>query len=274
MRIPAIRGVIDRRILVNYRVNPDVLQAVLPPPFHPKLVRGVGIAGICLIRLRGVRPAFLPPWLGIRSENAAHRIAVEWLDETGRLRESVYIPRRDTDSRLNALAGGRLFPGIHHHARFTVRESLDHFEVALRSDDGRTRLAIRAGLAAELPKTSVFRSLAEASTFFEAGSLGYSATGDPRRFQGLELRCLRWEVTPLAVEEVHSSFFEDPDAFPPGSVTFDCALLMRGIRHEWRAREDLCCPVEAIEPVIRPQIAQTVPLARDAGAPKLKSFLM
>ena len=84
MRIPALHGVIDRRILVNYRVNPDAVQAVLPPPFHPKLVRGVGIAGICLIRLRGIRPAFVPSWLGISSENAAHRMAVEWHDATGR----------------------------------------------------------------------------------------------------------------------------------------------------------------------------------------------
>src|SRR5205823_3139369 len=89
MRIPALRGVIDRRILVNYRVNPDVLQAVLPPPFHPKLVRGVAVAGICLIRLRGIRPAFVPSWLGISSENAAHRMAVEWQDANGQLREGV-----------------------------------------------------------------------------------------------------------------------------------------------------------------------------------------
>jgi hypothetical protein len=28
--------------------------------------------------------------------------------------------------------------------------------------------------------------------------------------------------------------------FPPGSVQFDCALLMRGIDHEWLGRESLC----------------------------------
>jgi hypothetical protein len=39
----------------------------------------------------------------------------------------------------------------------------------------------------------------------------------------------------LAVEQVESSFFNDPRRFPSGSVEFDCALLMRGIRHEWRA---------------------------------------
>jgi hypothetical protein len=251
---------------VNYRVNPDVLQAVLPPPFHPKLERGVGIAGICLIRLRGVRPAFVPSWLGISSENAAHRIAVEWRDETGRLREGVYIPRRDTNSRLNAIAGGRLFPGMHHHAGFIVHETADRFEISLRSDDGGTRLTLCATLAAELPKTSVFPSLAAASAFFQAGSLGYSATNDPRRYQGLELRCLAWQVEPLDVAEVHSSFFENTAVFPPGSVEFDCALLMRGIRHAWHAQSDLCCPVEAVEPVVRPEIAgaQTAALLHDA----------
>ena len=184
----------------------------------------------------------MPSWLGVSSENAAHRIAVEWRDETGRLREGVYIPRRDTSSRLNALAGGRLFPGIHHHARFTVHETAERFEIALRSDDDDTRLSLRANLAAELPKTSVFESMQAASAFFEAGSLGYSATDDPRRFQGMELRCLQWHVEPLAVEEVHSTFFEDSAEFPPGSVEFDCALLMRGIHHAWHARADLCCP--------------------------------
>jgi hypothetical protein len=255
MKIPALHGIIDRRVLVNYRVNPDVLQGVLPAPFHPKLVRGVAIAGICLIRLREVRPAFVPSWLGISSENAAHRMAVEWRDETGRLREGVYIPRRDTNSRLNALAGGRLFPGLHHHARFTVHETADRFEIALRSDDGDTRLSLRASLASELPATSVFGSLQAASGFFEGGSVGYSATPDPRRFQGMELRCLNWQVEALAVEEVHSSFFENAASFPPGSVEFDCALLMRGIRHAWHAREDICCPVETAVPVLRPEIA-------------------
>lgn len=83
MKIPVIRGVIDRRILVNYRVDPEALAPLLPAPFRPQLQRGYGVAGICLIRLRGVRPKFLPSWLGISSENAAHRVAVEW-DGDGR----------------------------------------------------------------------------------------------------------------------------------------------------------------------------------------------
>jgi hypothetical protein len=200
------------------------------------------MVGICLIRLKKVRPTFLPSWLGISSENAAHRMAVEW-DDNGAIREGVYVRRRDTNSWLNSLAGGRLFPGIHHHAKFTVEEKPDRCFVALRSDDGVTSMSVRGRRTDKLPASSVFGSLQEASAFFQAGSLGYSATPDASRFQGLELRCLNWQVEPLKIEEVRSSFFEDESLFPKGSIEFDCALLMRGITHEWHGKPDLCCAV-------------------------------
>jgi hypothetical protein len=92
-----------------------------------------------------------------------------------------------------------------------------------------------------LPTTSIFGSLGEASAFFEAGSLGYSATHDLGRYDGLELCCHNWHVEPLEVDEVTSSYFDDTSLFPPGSIELDCALLMRGIEHEWHGRPDLCC---------------------------------
>lgn len=236
MRIPVLRGIIDRRILVNYRADPEVLARVLPNPFRPKLANGAGMAGVCLIRLKQIRPRFLPSLLGISSENAAHRIAVEW-DHNGERQGGVFIPRRDTSSRLNTLVGGTLFPGEHHHAQFQVEERDDHYRIVLDSDDHRTHLAVAGHVAPELPKTSIFASLQEASAFFEQGSLGYSVTARPGEFDGLELRSFDWQVAPLAIEKVESSFFEDRTLFPPGSVEFDCALLMRGIDHEWHGRE-------------------------------------
>jgi hypothetical protein len=103
-------------------------------------------------------------------------------------------------------------------------------------------MSVRGRRTGQLPAASVFGTLESASAFFEAGSLGYSATPEPTRFQGLELRCQRWHVEPLEVEEVRSSFFDDPALFPPGSIALDCALLMRGIDHEWHGKTDLCCP--------------------------------
>jgi len=42
-------------------------------------------------------------------------------------------------------------------------------------------------------------------------------------FDGLELRTFDWHVDPLSIEKVGSSYFENEDVFPKGSVEFDCA---------------------------------------------------
>jgi uncharacterized protein YqjF (DUF2071 family) len=178
LSLPTVQGVIARRILVNYRVDPAVLARLLPPPFRPKLVAGVGMAGICLIRLEQMRPRFAPPVVGLTSENAAHRIAVEW-DEQGTRREGVYIPRRDTSSRLSVLAGGTLFPGRHHHARFTVREQDDRYAVALRSDDGATHVSVDARVTDALPASSVFGSV-QAVSMHPIMALGHFCCTDCR----------------------------------------------------------------------------------------------
>lgn len=230
----SVRAVMTRRILVNYRVRPDALPPLLPSPFRPKLIDGWGLAGICLIRLEHMRPAFLPSALGVSSENAAHRIAVEWTEgET--TREGVFIPRRDTDSLLNRLAGGRLFPGVHQAARFKSREANGRFEVDLRSRDGRTKVHVAAHVSESWPKGSLFASLEDASAFFQGGCCGWSPGTNGRDLEGVELRTDQWTMQPLAVDEVESSFFADRARFEPGSMEFDSALLMRDIPHSWHA---------------------------------------
>lgn len=239
LRVPAIQGVIERRVLVNFRIEAEAMAAKLPAPFRPKLVAGYAIGGICLIRLAGIRPVAVPVPCGLSSENAAHRIAVEWDTPEG-VQEGVYIPRRDTDSRLNSLVGGRLFPGVHHHATFTCEESPERYSIEMRADDGSARIKVVGVPSQGLPEGSVFADLAAASRFFELGSLGYSDTATPGEFDGLELRCEGWAVEPLEVEEVESSYFSE--GFEPGQVAFDNALLMRDIQHEWHSRTSLCSP--------------------------------
>lgn len=235
MKIPRIQGIIDRRILINYQVDKEVLENYLPEPFKPKLINGKGIAGICLIRLKEIRLKGLPKQFGISSENGAHRIAVEWT-EKGELKEGVYIPRRDTSSRLNSLAGGTIFPGLHHLADFTVKESGGNYEVAFVSDD-KTFLSIKAKAATNWNSESVFENLDCVSDFFEKGSIGYSP--GKMDLEGLELKAYTWKMSLLEVEKVESSFFEDKSIFPEGSVKFDNALLMKDIEHEWIGLEKI-----------------------------------
>lgn len=244
MRTPRLDGVIDRRILVNYRIDPAVAARQLPRPFRPKLVDGWAIGGFCMIHLREMRPAGLPAALGRDSENVAHRFAVAW--EAGEQSlEGVYVPGRASNSRLGMLLGGRLFPGQLRHARFARREQAGRYTLEARTDDGTLRVAIDGRVAPSLPSDSVFGSLEIASDFFARGSLGYSDARRSGVYEGLELQAHDWRVQALRLTHLASSYFDDPSRFPPDAIQFDSALLMTGIEHAWLAREPLCLPIEA-----------------------------
>jgi hypothetical protein len=151
----------------------------------------------------------------------------------------VFIPRRDTGSWLNYFAGGRIFPGEHHLADFAVTDDGSHISMSVRARDGLMTVKLRAHQSDSLPDSSCFESLAESSAYFEGGSIGYSVTRDCCRLDGIRLQIEGWQVRPLAVEHVESSFFADESAFPAGSVTFDHALVMRDIRHQWHEEADM-----------------------------------
>jgi len=234
MKIPTISGIIDRRILINYAVDPAIAKQIVPEPFSPKIINDKAIVGICLIRLKNIRIKGLPASLGFGSENGAHRIAVEWTDGDEQ-KEGVYVPRRDTSSYFNTIVGGRVFPGKHYHAKFDIKEDEQNYHVAFKSSDD-TLISIDAQLTDTFNPQSVFKDLSAASDFFKEGSLGYSPNGN--KYEGLLLNTFKWEVQPLKVDKVVSSFFEDTSIFPKGSVMFDNALLMKNIEHEWSSAAD------------------------------------
>ena len=234
MKIPTIHGYIDRRILINFTADPEAVKKIIPFPFRPKIYKGKVIVGTCLIRLKKIKPKGLPDFMGVNSENGAHRIAVEW-DENGETKTGVYIPRRDTSSRLNTFVGGRIFPGRHYYAKFNVEEYNGNYHVNFKSSDD-TEIVIDATETPLFNANSIFETLKNASDFFENGDLGFSPNKD--KFDGLRLKAYKWEVRPLEVRNLKSSFFENEKIFPKGSVTFDNALLMTNIEHEWKSEMD------------------------------------
>src|ERR1039457_5527168 len=143
------------------------------------------------------------------------------------------IPRRDSGSAVNVLAGGRLFPGRHHHASFDVHETPRDLHVAYTSRDGATSVQVDVSLAEQFQGSELFADLHEASAFFRHGSSGYSAGRDRGHLDGMELHTDSWRVQPVEAHVVRSTFFDDEDRFPPGSATLDCALLMRDVPVTW-----------------------------------------
>jgi hypothetical protein len=225
---PSINGVIERRLLVNYRADRDALARLVPDSFRVvEINEGEGIGGICLMRIRDARPDPLPSALGVTSENATHRIAVEW-DEDGGTHRGVYTPCRQTSLSLAAVVSGSIVPGEQRRADFDVNERKDEYEVCVECDTEYVR--IEAELSDQISGHSVFETVDDASEFFKGERVGYGPSGN--EIEGLEF-CFAesdWEMEPLEIREARSSFFEKLD----GS-SFDSAFVTHDMDHKLRA---------------------------------------
>jgi hypothetical protein len=236
---------IERRLLVNYRIEPELVARLLPPPFRPQLVSGLAVGGVCFIRLGALRAGHLPPVPRLAPENAAHRFAVEWDDASG-TQAGVYVPRRDTNSKITAAAGGTVFPGSYRLARFEVDEPGGQVHINVTSRDGQVQLAVTAAPAGALI-SELFGTLDDAIGFFRRGALGFSPSAHAGRLDGGRLDTVRpdtvrldtvrmqsasWAAQPMTAE-IRSSLFDNTDLFPPGTCSLDCALVMRNLPARW-----------------------------------------
>lgn len=230
-----VTGIIDHRILLNFRIDPEIMKRNLPGEFTPKVVNGYAIGGICQVSLSEMRAKGMPSIIGTGSHNAAHRIAVDSSEGEG-----VYVTRRDTNSWLNTMSGGRLFPGVYQKAKFDVSISGVSYSVRIENKDNELIMYISAEVVSELPTGSVFESTDDVSEFFKTGNIGWSSREKGNQFDAIELKTVEWQMEPLKVHESYSAYFSDNSKFPSGSVEFDSAMIMRNLKHSWVSRDNLC----------------------------------
>lgn len=221
-----LRAQVRRRLLISYRVDPAVAQSLIPEQFRPQIVDGSAVAGVCMIGLQSVRPGWLRPRVGLRTENVAHRIAVEW-DENGKTRSGVYIVERHSSALLPVLAGGRLFPGVQKRARFELDETESRFRVSMSAPE--IRVSVDVQLGGEWT-SSLFPTVEAASAFHEQGAVGWSPRRNGLGVEPLELTSKEWVVEPGQVVSLRSSYF---DALPDGAAVLDSVLIMRDLPFFW-----------------------------------------
>jgi hypothetical protein len=231
MKIPRLVGVIERRLLISYAVDPALVQALLPEGLRPQLVAGQAVAGVCLIRMGSLRPAFIKPPIGWGGENAAYRIAVEYEDATGATKTGVYVPQRFSQSYLPVLAGGRIFPGAQTKASFTVHETPETIQVAFTAGQAEAEVRVAVTPTSSF-SSALFPDLAAASAFYRDSPVAWSPAGPSGRKEGLELATTAWHVEPGTLTHFQSRWL---DSLPAAQATFDHVLIMEQVPVEWRA---------------------------------------
>jgi hypothetical protein len=244
--LPALEGVIRRRILLNFRADPNAVAPLLPAPLEVLTYGGFAIVGVCLIGLERLRPKGIPGALGLSSENMAHRIAVRYPTRDG-MHDGVFIWRRETDQWLVTLLGGRLFPGVHNRAGFVIDEGRDGLSVAVKTEGGLADVDFAGSYETAWQPDSIFPKFDNAVEFFRRGDCGFSCSLRAGRLDGLRLKTLQWEMSTLRTTRLYSAFFQNGERFSSNAIHFDCALLMRGIPHEWHEISDVLELVGEVE---------------------------
>jgi hypothetical protein len=138
------RRPVQSRVLVVYRLAPQVVQTYLPDGLLPRLVSGYAIAAACYTRLGGTAL-----FRDSGTDHLAYRFAVQREDGV----EAAWIPRRETSSWLEARCGV-LMRGEYGKASFEVKEDALSFQLSVVEGDSE-HFYLR-GEAGSFPQGSVF----------------------------------------------------------------------------------------------------------------------
>ena len=231
MKLPKLATTIERRIFLTYAVEPELIASQLPDGIKPKLFNGKASAGVCLIRMGNIRPAFVKPEVGITAENAGHRIAATYTNAAGEEVDGVYAPFRHTSSRLAVAMSGTLFPGIQRPATFTSLEANGNFKVNMNSKD--TLVNVDVDLVDESEwKSELFPTFAEASEAYRNGKVALSPVGSKGNLktEPLKLEHVYWDIKPAHINYAFASSFA---LYPKESISLDHALVMQNVPAYW-----------------------------------------
>ena len=230
MRAPALSGRIERRICIQYRINPSVARRFLPDHIRPKLYQGSALGGICVFRFAPARARILPIPLGFGTELAWHRIAVEW-DAGATVAHGQYLLRCEADSRPSARLTPKVLPCSEPAARITVRSNDGGLSISMKSVDGNGDLNLAAVPDDHWPEDSVFPSAKAAQLALSGGHVLWPSN-ERGETEGFEVAAGQGTVASLTSHGIDSAWYDDRDRFPLGSIGFDSALLISRANHE------------------------------------------
>lgn len=173
----------------------------------------VGFVAIAMVSVRGMRPAFLPRWLGQRFILVGYRVFVRHRDAAGRTRRGLRILESRTDRRMLVAMGNLLTHYNYRRADVEWKRTAERLEVRL-SDPGRgvsLEVEARIDREAPLPASSPFRDWHEARRF--AGPLPWTFDYDATLHAVVMIEGKRagWTPRGVAAEVRVNRFFERVD---------------------------------------------------------------
>ena len=167
-------GLITDCWLFTYNTPATDVRAFLPASLSPVTYEGCAFYNVVVSRIKKMRPAGVPAWLGFTYWHVAYRLHVRLPRGNAEPIEGLYFLRSDCSSRVLSIAGRWLTDFNFHSAAIQVARDEAGVDIHVLSAEAPARARVSSELLAALPSTSVFSSVSEAADFLKYRPFGIS----------------------------------------------------------------------------------------------------
>jgi hypothetical protein len=224
----------ERVVAVSFAFPAALLQPLLPEPLELDDFEGLGFVTVALVWTRGLRPVFVPRFLGQDFFLAGYRIFARLRDTNGRRLRGLKILRSETDKARMVRTGN--FLTHYNYRQVDVDELRDgsRWRVRTQIPKGAQTLDIAfdlAGDTAEPPRGSPFADWHAARRFAGPMPFTFDNEGDGR-FVIIEGRRTDWTPRPIVVENWTVGLFDEAP-FRATAPVLANAFTVENVPYRW-----------------------------------------
>jgi uncharacterized protein YqjF (DUF2071 family) len=231
-----MRTMFRRCLLVNFAVDPDATQRLLPRHIEPDLYRGHAYLSVVIAHMERMRPAFVPKVLGITYNQIVYRVVVRCGEERG-----VHFLRSDADSPvMTALGNAFSFFRFHRSAiELRERDGVLDLDVATNSAvSGDIHATYSIGEARDvLPTTSAFADLRTAQSWLVELFAAFAYTPGRPTIDVVHIRRGDWNIHVVDDLRGQYDFLMSGQPFGPDTAHLDSIFLVGDVPYHWHRLE-------------------------------------
>ena len=232
----SIKAQLQASLVLAYAVPAEVLRPLLPPGLRLDTYGEFGFLAIALVETRGLRPACMPPGLGLNFFLSGYRVFTRYQTATGRNLRGLRILRSDTDRRSMQVFGNILTHYGYERSRCKVQRSEGTYAVEVCTPKGDADLHVEADVSADavsLPAGSPFPDFREARKF--AGPLPFTFDYERETHSIIRVEGVRqqWNPRPVSVK-VHRNTFLEQNRFRSAGAVLANAFYLENVPYSWK----------------------------------------
>jgi uncharacterized protein YqjF (DUF2071 family) len=219
-------------ILANFAMRPDVLARRLPRHLKPAVHDGWAFLSVVIARMERMRPAFLPPALGVTYSQVVYRAVVTCGHERG-----VHFLRSDADNGLMVAAGNALTFFRFHRADITWSrdDTALRFSLEPRNEDPAVihgDYDLRAGGTA-MPASSRFATLEDAQAFLTELYVAFGRQRGDGLVEAVRIERSAWRSVVVPDRRATYQAMSSGLLFHAEEAALDSCFYVEEMRYRW-----------------------------------------